>query len=282
MKRKYGLEVRLVVRKKIGQLAEEVTLLLFQALRELLFNVVKHAGVKSSTVQVNERDGRIEVTVKDNGHGFDPSSLRAEGGHSQGIGLFGIRERLTYFGGSMEIASTPGKGSRFKMILPQSIILAKSKPAVDVQKRVVDNTESPDRSRPADGKKKFRILLADDHIVMRQGLSRLLRGEPDMEIVGEASDGESAIEMIRELLPEVVLMDINMPGMGGIEAVRIIHKEFPDIHIVGLSMFQEAERADAMRKAGAVDYIAKSGPSANVITAIRNCMNNPDSTGMLL
>ena len=69
----------------------------------------------------------------------------------------------------------------------------------------------------------------------------------------------------------MVLMDVNMPGMGGIEAVKIIHKELPNIHIIGLSMFQEDERADAMRKAGAVAYIDKSGPSDAVIAAIRDC-----------
>ena len=71
-------------------------------------------------------------------------------------------------------------------------------------------------------------------------------------------------------------MDINMPGMDGIEAARLIHEERPDICIIGLSMFQEYERADAMRKAGAVGYIVKSGPSEAVIAAIRDCYENKE------
>jgi DNA-binding NarL/FixJ family response regulator len=107
---------------------------------------------------------------------------------------------------------------------------------------------------------------------MRQGLARLLRAEPDMEIAGEASDGESAIGLVRELRPDVVLMDVSMPGMDGIQATRIIHSELPWIGIIGLSMFQEGEQAAAMRKVGAVDYVTKSGPSEAVIAAIRACV----------
>jgi PAS domain S-box-containing protein len=269
---KYGLNIRLVVRNKIKPPAEEITLLLFQSLRELLFNVVKHAGVKKATVTIGEDNDSIEAIVEDKGKGFDPAELRAEGGQSQGVGLFSIRERLTYFGGVMEIQSAPGKGSRFKITIPRSIIT--SEPERPDEKPVRDAAEITDTavwSKPVVERKKIRVLLADDHIVMRQGLSRLLRGEPDIEVVGEVSDGESAVSLVREMLPDVILMDINMPGMGGIEAVRIIHGELPEIRIIGLSMFQENERADAMRKAGAVGYIVKSGPSDALVAAIRDC-----------
>jgi PAS domain S-box-containing protein len=268
---KYGLNVRLIIQKKIEPPAEEITLLLFQSLRELLFNVVKHAGVKEVTVRMDEHDGQIDTIVEDNGQGFDPAQLRVEGGRSEGIGLFGIRERLTFFGGRMEIESTPGKGSCFKMTLPHSILSTGSRGFPRKGEPESDGADSLVRGRPAVEVKKIRVLLADDHIILRQGLSRLLRGENDMEVVGEAADGKSAVGLIRELLPDVVLMDVNMPGMGGIEAVKIIHKELPNIHIIGLSMFQEDERADAMRKAGAVAYIDKSGPSDAVIAAIRDC-----------
>ena len=112
-------------------------------------------------------------------------------------------------------------------------------------------------------------MLVDDHMVMRQGLAGLLRIEPDFEISGEASDGESAVGLIRELRPDVVLMDIGMPRMDGIEATRIIHEELPDICIIGLSMFQEGEQQAAMHEAGAVNYLTKSGPSETLIEAIR-------------
>lgn len=118
---------------------------------------------------------------------------------------------------------------------------------------------------------RIRIVLVDDHVLMRQGLARLLREERDMEIVGEASDGASAVSLVRETQPDIVLMDVNMPGMNGTEATRIIHAELPGIQVIGLSMFEEAELATAMRKAGAVNYLSKSGASNALIAAIRAC-----------
>jgi len=130
-------------------------------------------------------------------------------------------------------------------------------------------------SNPASGvvcsKKKLRIVLVDDHVVVRRGLAGLFRTEPDMEIVGEASDGESAVYLIREAQPDFVLMDVGLPGMDGIQATRIIHSELPEVRIIGLSMFQTEELSAAMREAGAVDYISKGVPFENIIAAIRAC-----------
>ena len=119
------------------------------------------------------------------------------------------------------------------------------------------------------GNHKIRVLLVDDHAVVRKGLTYLLSNEPDIEVVSEASDGEQALDLARQFLPDVLLMDINMPKMNGIEATRIIHSDLPGIHVIGLSMFEEAERAAQMLEAGAVAYVSKSGQSAEVIAAIR-------------
>jgi DNA-binding NarL/FixJ family response regulator len=97
----------------------------------------------------------------------------------------------------------------------------------------------------------------------------MLGAEPDIEIVGEAADGLEAIELARKVLPDIILMDMSMAKLNGIEATRIIHNEFPEIRIIGLSMFEEVERAQAMRDAGAVQYVAKSGAGEALIAAIR-------------
>jgi len=273
MSRKYGLQVHFVTGEKIRPLAEEMKLLLFQALRELLFNVVKHAGVNEAVVRLNEKDGWIETVVEDEGRGFDPAVLRIGSGQSEGMGLFGIRERLTYFGGRMEIDSSRGKGSRFTMILPNSILATSTSQSDKLQFIEMPDVDSRADSRPADKNRKIRVLLADDHIVMRQSLSRLLQKELDMEIVGEAVDGESAIESARELLPDVVLLDINMPGISGIEAARTLHNELPGIRIIGVSMYEEDEQASEMKKAGASGYISKNGSPEAVLDVIRACMD---------
>lgn len=279
MRRKYGLKVRFVAGKKIQPTAEEIKLLIFQALRELLFNVVKHAGVDEAVFRLKEKEGWIEAVIEDKGKGFDPGEIRAGGGRSEGMGLFGIRERLTYFGGRMEIDSSPGKGSRFRMILPNSILSARNQESSRLRILEIPDTHFRDGSLHDDPSRKIRVLLVDDHKVVRQGLARLLQKEVDMEIVGEAVDGESAVESVRSLLPDVVLMDINMPGISGIEAAGIIHRELPDIRIIGLSMYQEDEQAAAMKKAGASGYLSKNGSLESVLDAIRSSMGRNPKTG---
>ena len=88
-------------------------------------------------------------------------------------------------------------------------------------------------------------------------------------VIGEAADGQEAVELANKLLPDVILMDISMPKLNGVEATRIIHNDWPQIKIIGLSMFEEADTARAMRDAGAVDYLTKTGHSEKLIRAIR-------------
>jgi len=118
MYERQGLTVGLEAVGEVDPLAEDVTVLLFQATRELLFNIVKHAGVKAAHVQVAQLDGWVRITVEDYGGGFDPSHLRVEGGSSGGFGLFSIRERLDLLGGKLEMQSAPGRGSRFTLVAP--------------------------------------------------------------------------------------------------------------------------------------------------------------------
>lgn len=116
----HGLAVELAAPDAMEPMPEEVIIQIFHAIREILFNVVKHAGVKKASVKVAQRDDRIVISIEDEGVGFDPSSLRAEGGSSGGLGLFSISERISHLGGQMEINSAPGQGSRLNLIVPYS------------------------------------------------------------------------------------------------------------------------------------------------------------------
>ncbi len=106
---------------------------------------------------------------------------------------------------------------------------------------------------------------------MREGLAVLLKFEPDIEIVGEAEDGAQAVALAEDLQPDVITMDVSLPGMSGIEATRAIAAKVPGARIIGLSMHLDGGVADAMREAGAVDYLTKGGPSEDLLAAIRAC-----------
>ena len=119
------------------------------------------------------------------------------------------------------------------------------------------------------GKTPRRILVVDDHPVIRQGLIELLHKESDITVIGSAGDGEQAIQHARELKPDVVLMDISMPVMNGIEATRAITSEMPGVQVIGLSMHEHAQMISAMRAAGAAAYVRKDGSIAELLATIR-------------
>jgi two-component system response regulator NreC len=115
----------------------------------------------------------------------------------------------------------------------------------------------------------IRILLADDHTIVLQGLSKFLQEQEGMEVVGQAKDGYTTVELARELSPDVIIMDISMPELNGIDATRLIHSENPDIRIIGLSMHSAKRYIQEMYKAGARGYLLKDCDFEELITAIR-------------
>lgn len=114
-----------------------------------------------------------------------------------------------------------------------------------------------------------RILLVDDHEVVRTAVAGLLSLHPEFTVVGQAADGYGALRQVEELRPEVVLMDVSMPGMSGIEATRRIMSAFPDVKVIGLSMHEADDMTEAMQAAGAVGYVPKSAPAEELLTAVR-------------
>ena len=115
----------------------------------------------------------------------------------------------------------------------------------------------------------IRLLLADDHAVVRSGLRLLLEAQPDMAIVGEAENGADAIRRATELAPDVVLMDVEMPGMNGIEATRRIRAEAPATAVLALTMYEDDQYFFEMLRAGAAGYVPKRAAPDELVSAIR-------------
>ena len=103
----------------------------------------------------------------------------------------------------------------------------------------------------------YRIVLADEHLLFRQGMKRIINAMPEMRVVGEASDGQEAIELVRKLLPDLAILDISMPKLSGIEACREIRRLFPDVKILVLTMHKDREYLYQAISAGAQGYLLK-------------------------
>ena len=116
---------------------------------------------------------------------------------------------------------------------------------------------------------RFRILLVDDHALFRSGVASLLAGQPDFEVVGEAGTGEQGLELARDLLPDVILMDVSMPGMDGLEATRLIKTELPYVRIIILTISDSEPSLFEAIKAGAQGYLLKSIEPRALFGALR-------------
>ena len=115
----------------------------------------------------------------------------------------------------------------------------------------------------------IRVLIADDHRVLREGLAAILKTKENIVVVGEAQDGLEAVEKARTLLPDVIMMDVSMPRMGGVEATKTIKREFPHIGIIALTMYDEQQYIFDLVRAGATGYLLKDTDSAQIVAAIQ-------------
>jgi NarL family two-component system response regulator LiaR len=116
---------------------------------------------------------------------------------------------------------------------------------------------------------RIRIIIADDHAVVREGTRTLLEREEDMQVVGEASDGEEAVKLIEQQKPDVAILDISMPKIGGIEVTRQVKPRFPSLSILILSAYDNDEYVFALLEAGAAGYLLKDAPGREIVAAVR-------------
>ncbi len=269
---KHNLRVTVVVPEdRELKLPDDQVIPLFQSVRELLINISKHAGTKHAVVRMELRDEQLRITVRDEGDGFDLAAAAAAaaadcsstGSLSSKFGLFSIRERMLASGGFLDLHSARGQGTTATLTLPlrnnvrgKGVGVGRGERSV-VEKGTVGANSGLASGLTSDASRVVRVLLVDDHVMVRQGLRSVLDAYEDIQMVGEARNGEEAVQLVDQLRPAVVVMDINMPKMNGIEATGRIKRRYPDTIVIGLSVNAALENQEAMRRAGALSFITK-------------------------
>ena len=252
---RHGLALTVSDDGKEKVLHEEVLAFTYRSIHELVFNVLKHAETKSATVALRRVDGYLEATVSDCGVGFDTTMKRTPG-RGGGFGLFTIAERAEQLGGHFEMTSELGHGTCAKVVMPL--------------KGMTGTPRSP-YSMTVTHDAKIRVLLVDDHAMIRQGLRHIIEGESDFVVIAEAADGETAVKLAARMHPDVIIMDVYLPTISGIEATQHIKALSQDSAVIGLSFSNSAATAASMRRAGASAYFSKGDSFDELAATIRAC-----------
>jgi CheY-like chemotaxis protein/anti-sigma regulatory factor (Ser/Thr protein kinase) len=265
MRHQHGLAVQVSADPLANSDRKDVRTLLFESVRELLFNTVKHARVDRVTLDLSLGvDNSLRITVKDRGIGFDPAKLVDEAKDGRGgWGLFSIRERLMLLGGRVDIESAPASGTTVRLIAPRDT------PHRPVESEAPLNQAASELPAPhaarGTSRHALRILIADDQPALRRTFSELLQSRPEFQVVGEVANGLDAIAQARVLRPDVVLMDVSMPEMDGVEATRRIRAELPFIQILGFSIYPRTENPHPIERAGAEGFFSKGVDTQRLI-----------------
>ncbi len=233
-----------------------------RVVQEGLNNVLRHAKAGSVAVRLVYSPDHVQLRISDDGVGFDPSSatdiLSPAGG---GFGLTSMQERARVVGGHMIVRSSPGRGTQLEADIPYQ----------------PHPPEAPSLSRtsviaapqPESESSHIRVLIVDDHEVARQGIRSMLERSENVTVVGEADDGEQAIELIQSLTPDVVLMDIQMPRLNGVEALRRLGDLGLEARVILLSVYEADEQVFEGLRAGARGYLLKDVSRDELVHAIQ-------------
>jgi DNA-binding NarL/FixJ family response regulator/two-component sensor histidine kinase len=240
-------------------LSAEIETSLYAIAREALTNVRKHARTNRVHVTLTQLGGRVCLKIRDWGCGFDGTTPpERDDVPGEQLGLRGMRERVSLLGGEFTIHSRQGAGTSVVAEIP----LAHATPTGGQQIPGLQCKVSP-----------IRLIVADDHALVREGFRSMLASEPDFEVVGEAKNGREALELCCRLRPDLVLMDARMPEMDGLAATQAIKTEHPATHILMLSAYEKPDYMLEAVRAGATGYVIKDATKHDLIGAMREVLS---------
>jgi DNA-binding NarL/FixJ family response regulator/signal transduction histidine kinase len=257
--RRAGVPSRLSVSGAQRPLPADAQLALLRVAQEAIANARKHAQCSRVEVRLDFGETAVALTVADDGLGFDPAGLATGPTPHGGFGLSSMAERLRQLGGRLDVESAAGRGAG------TNVVATVPYPTQDAAPRPRRGAPLP----PPPAERRFRIVVVDDHPATRAGLAALLDAQPDMAVVGQASEGEEALRIVAALRPEVALVDLRLPNLGGVETIaRLGRLHVPTRAIVVTSFAQDELILQALR-AGAQGYLLKDASANELAAAVR-------------
>jgi signal transduction histidine kinase/CheY-like chemotaxis protein len=255
-----GISEQLSVPDNLPRLSLQAETALFRITQESLSNVIRHSKSKQAWVRIALEPHCLKLSVRDEGRGFDQTAYSGSG--PSGVGIEGMRGRLRSLGGNLHLQSGSG-GTEVVASVP-----LRDSDAIRSDSMRERRHQERKATQAATGLAK-RILIVDDHEVARKGIRFLLNEEEDLEICGEAQDGSEAFEKVQRLNPDLVILDLNMPGGGGFSAANRIRNAglTPKILIYTTHTFSGLER---IARAAACDgFVMKANATQDLIRGIR-------------
>src|ERR1700719_2781953 len=256
-KKRSGIHLSVSIDEELVRLTSDAETALFRVLQESLTNVHRYSGSPSAEIRIFQSPSKVHLEIVDHGKGVKAGTERSSfaGAPTLGVGIPGMRERIRQLGGQLEVEFS-NEGTRVYATLPREAFAEES----------AEQSTSKLFRRP-DVRK--RILIADDHEVMRRGLRGLVESQEEWSVCGEAMEGNEAISKARELRPDLLILDVSMPGVSGIEVALQILKDEPNTKILFFTMYDSPQMMRELSNVGAWGYVAKARAGNDLVDAVR-------------
>jgi two-component system NarL family sensor kinase len=264
-KKRSGIHLSVSIDEELVRLTTDAETALFRVLQESLTNVHRYSGSPSAEIRIFQSASKVHLEIVDHGKGVKSGMERPAfaGAPTLGVGIPGMRERIRQLGGQLEVEFS-NEGTRVFASLPMG-----AEQSVEQSSELFrdkENFQGNGRQRPV---VRRRILIADDHEVMRRGVRGLVESQEEWSVCGEAIEGNEAISKTKELHPDLLILDVSMPGVSGIEAALQILKDDPNMKILFFTMYDSPQMMREISNVGAWGYVAKARAGNDLVDAVR-------------